>query len=219
MSQSKVSIRKIEDTIDEILKKREFQGDNENKPISKMISRLWDSIKEWVENLFFKENQTELHLRTDRFGPVVQNGLKIVLIVLAAVCLFFIIRLAVKKLYLQGKPKRNRELGVSDFLDDPQKAFGKVNAMIAKNEYTEAMRYLFISVLFKLHHMKVIKIEKWKTNRMYIQEIQSGKKDLADSMKHFTDLFNECCYGGKTVGEEQIRLWMDFYRELEVGEA
>ncbi|HEY8500039.1 MAG TPA: DUF4129 domain-containing protein, partial [Clostridia bacterium] len=88
----------------------------------------------------------------------------------------------------------------------------------AKKDYTNAFRYLFICVLLKFHKSKIIFIEKWKTNRAYIREIKAADSRLADQVNEFSLLFNACCYGGRAISENQINIWLDFFKSLEEDE-
>jgi hypothetical protein len=72
--------------------------------------------------------------------------------------------------------------------------------------------------LLKFHKSKIIYIEKWKTNRAYIREINAADNKLADQMYEFSLLFNACCYGGRAISENQINVWLDFFKSLEEDE-
>jgi len=216
------SVKIIKEKINEILSRREFRKPNEKNPVSDMINRLWESIKEWIESILFKAGRPEREFSIEiGFIPVwVQNVLKIFLIVIAVIILFFVIRAVIRKVYFRTGAKRLKPSNpkAADFLDNPDLAFEMVKDLIAKKDYTNAFRYLFICVLLKFHKRKIIYIEKWKTNRAYIREINAADNKLADQMNEFSLLFNACCYGGRVIGEDQIDVWLDFFKGLEEDE-
>jgi hypothetical protein len=56
------SVKFIKEKINEILSRREFQKPNEKNPVSDMINRLWESIKEWIESILFKTGKPKRNL-------------------------------------------------------------------------------------------------------------------------------------------------------------
>ena len=216
------SVKFIKEKINEILSRREFQKPNEKNPVSDMINRLWESIKEWIESILFKTGKPkkEFSIETDFIPAWAQNVLKISLIVIAVVIVFILLRAVIRRLYFKARTKRLKpsDPKASDFLDNPDLAFERVKELLAKKDYTNAFRYLFICVLLKFHKSKIIYIEKWKTNRAYIREINAADNKLADQMYEFSLLFNACCYGGRAISENQINVWLDFFKSLEEDE-
>ena len=216
------SVKIIREKINEILSRREFRKPNEKNPVSDMINRLWESIKEWIESILFKagRHKRDFSIEIDFIPAWAQNVSKISLIVFAVILLFFIIRAVIRKVYFNAGAKRHgtSEPKAADFLDNPDLAFEKVKELIAKKDYSNALRYLFICVLIRFHKSKIIHIEKWKTNRVYIREIKASDSRLAEHMNKFSLLFNACCYGGRVISENQINVWLDFFKSLEEDE-
>jgi hypothetical protein len=214
------SVKFIKEKINEILSRREFQKPKENNPLSDMIKRLWESIKEWIESILFKDGrpEREFSIVTESIPIWVQNVFRILLIVIAVIILFIVIKAVIRRVYFKIGKKGLSDPKAVDFLDNPGLAFERVKELLAKKDYTNAFRYLFICVLLKFHKSKIIYIEKWKTNRAYIREINAADNKLADQMYEFSLLFNACCYGGRAISENQINVWLDFFKSLEEDE-
>ncbi|HAA26211.1 MAG TPA: hypothetical protein DCE11_08895 [Ruminiclostridium sp.] len=209
-------VKIIKEKINKILSRREFQNPGKKNPLSDLINRLWESIKEWIYSILFKDRlpRKEFGIKIDTVPVWVQNVLKILLIVAAVIVVFIITRAVIKRVYFKAGKKERRNPKAADFLDNPDLAFEKVKDLIEKKDYTNAFRYLFICVLLKFHKRRIIHIEKWKTNRAYIREINTADNKLAAQMNEFSLLFNACHYGGRAVSENQLNVWLDFFESL-----
>lgn len=210
------SVKIIKEKINEILSRREFQKPKENNPLSDMIKRLWESIKEWIESILFKDGrpEREFSIVTESIPIWVQNVFRILLIVIAVIILFIVIKAVIRRVYFKIGKKGLSDPKAVDFLDNPGLAFERVKDLIAKKDYTNALRYLFICVLLKFHKSKVIHIEKWKTNRTYIREISVNAPEVSEQIRELSVIFNGCCYGNRTIDADCINRWFDFYKNL-----
>jgi len=178
-----------------------------------MINQIWESILEWVRGLFKnRQPQRQSRFNPNQFSQNVELILKIALIVLAAVVLFIVIRLVIKRIYLPGKMKKSKIPKAHEFLENPESALEKMKSLMDKGLFNEAMRYLFVAVLLELHDRKIIKIEKWKTNRIYMREITASSPQLVPPMRELSAVFNGCCYGNRNIDEECMNTWLQFYR-------
>ena len=72
---------------------------------------------------------------------------------------------------------------------------------------------LYVALLLELHQRKVLRIEKWKTNRAYLREIAANNPEILSHMKELTGVFNACCYGNKEIDEACMNIWFQFYIE------
>lgn len=206
-----VTEQKIRKTVEQILGRKEFQQTGKESPIAEMIQQIWDSILEWVRGLFEGKRTERQFQYNPEFNQSVETVLKIVLIVLGAVALFIIIRLVVRRIYITRKPKNSKIPKAHEYLKNPDLAMDKMKELMAQGLFTEALRFLFVAVLLELHRRKILKIEKWKTNRIYMREIALADSDLAPKMRELSMLFNACCYGGRTIDEACLNTWLQFY--------
>lgn len=211
MPQNEARDQKIRETVEEILKRKEFQQADDKNPIADMIKQVWESIIEWVQGLFENRHPRREVQFNDLFNQNIQTVLKIVLIVLAAILLFFLIRFILPRIILAGKAKKNKVPKAHDYLENPDLAVEKMKSLMEQGQYTEAMRFLFIAVLLEFHKRKIIHLEKWKTNRVYMREIVLNSPELTIPMRELSTVFNALCYGRRTIDEVCMSTWFNFY--------
>lgn len=205
--------QKIRKTVEEILKRKEFQQTGDKNPIADMIKQIWESILEWIQGLFKdRRPQRQFRYNPEQFNQNVETILKIVLVVLAAILLFVLIRLVIRRIYLPGKARKTKIPKAHEYLENPDLAMDRMNSLIEQGLYTEALRFLFVAVLLEFHQQKILKVEKWKTNRIYLREITNNSPRLASPMKELSAVFNACCYGNRTIDAECMNTWLEFYR-------
>lgn len=203
--------QQIRETVEKILRRKEFQQTDQKNPLMEMIQQIWESILEWIQGLFERRMPEVQYEPNPQFNRNIETVLKIVLIILAATALFFIIRLVVRRVYFSRKLKSEKIPKAHEYLENPGLAQDKMKELMEQGLFTEALRFLFVAALLELHRRKIIKIEKWKTNRIYMREIASANAELVPPMREFSALFNACCYGGRTVDEACINHWLEFY--------
>lgn len=213
MLTNELNEQEIRNILDRILKRREFHKSGEKNPILELISNIWEAIQDWIRQLFkYNKPNREIQISPNfLINSSVQAVLKILLILIASLLLFLLIRYVIKRVYLPRKIKELQVPNAHDYLTRPGEAMEKYYQYMASGDYSEALRFLFIAVLLELDRRKIIKIEKWKTNRMYIREIGLKDKELIMPMKKFSTLFNACCYGNRTVDEVSVKEWFEFY--------
>lgn len=215
-----VSDQAIRDTLFEILKRREFNQTTEESPVNKALRQMIEGIWEWIKQLFQKYSpKRPLQFDPDTFNTELITVLKIVLIAAAAVFLFFIIRIIIKRVYIPIKRKKGSAYDANEYLEKPDEVLSRIKELMAQKEYTMAFCFLFVAVLLELDKKKILKIEKWKTNRMYIREIKQNAVEMFETMREFSASFNRCCYGGRKMDEDGIKTWYDFFisiREAEI---
>jgi hypothetical protein len=201
-------IRRI---VEEILRRREFRQTNNRNPIADMVRQVWDSILEWIRELFaHKQPQRNIQYF---LNPRMQSFLKIALIALASTLLFIIIGFTIKRFYLPVK-RKSTVPRTSDYVENPELALEKMKTLISEKNYKQALRFLFINFLLLFHKNKIIHIEKWKTNRTYIREISVNAPEVSEQIRELSVIFNGCCYGNRTIDADCINRWFDFYKNL-----
>jgi hypothetical protein len=219
MQTNEINEEKIREIVNSILSRREFNNDKTESPLLEAIGRIWETIQDWIKELFQRRTQNrEVQFNPNLYNSSLQTILKILLILITAVLVIVLIRLIIKRLYLPHKIKKSHVPKVYDYLDKPDEAMEKFHFHMDAGEYSKALRLLFVAVLLELNKRKIIKIEKWKTNRIYIREISLSDIALAIPMQEFTTLFNACCYGKKDIDEASVKKWLDFYNNQKAQE-
>lgn len=212
MQTDRITEQQIRDMLQEILKRREFHSDSNQNLIVKLMNSIWEAIQEWIrEILGYKQPDFGIQLNPDFDNSVLRTATRILLISFAVVLLFFLARVIKKKIYLGRRIKTSDIPDAHDFLNKPGQAMDNYYRYMSSGDYSRALRYLFVALLLEFDRRKMIKIEKWKTNRMYIREIGLKNKALISPMQEFTALFNECCYRNKNIDESSVEKWFEFY--------
>ena len=176
------------------------------------MNSIWEAIQEWVRQLLqYRQPDREIRINPDINNPVLQTVLKILLILIAAVLVFLLARLIIKKVYLTGKIRRLKTPEAYDYLTKPDEAIETYYGYMSAGEYPMALRFLFIALLLELDKRKIIKIEKWKTNRIYIRNRTQGQNPGLAYLQEFSTLFNACCYGNMDIDEASVDKWFKFY--------
>jgi hypothetical protein len=213
MFQNESKENQIRKAVEDILKRKEFQQTDERNPIADMIRQIWDSFLEWARGLFKKRAGREVQFNPSEFSQNIDTVLKIALIILAVILLFIIIRLLIKKVYLPGKVRKNKIPKPHEYLENPDLAEEKMRSLMEQGRFNEALRFLYVALLLELHQRKVLRVEKWKTNRAYLREIAANNPEILSPMKELTGVFNACCYGNKEIDEACMNIWFQFYIE------
>lgn len=204
----------IRDNLNKILSRREFtQAPGEN-PVANAVRRFIDAFLEWVRQLFQRYNPDwNLHFNQE-FNNELINVLKFLLIAAGVIIVFFIVRFIITKVYLPARMKRNKIPDACDYLDKPDEVLEKIGYYMTQREYTKALCFLFVAVLLELNKKAVIKIEKWKTNRLYIMEVRRNAGEYLAPMQEFSAVFNRCRYGGREADETAVNTWYEFFMKL-----
>jgi len=204
----------IRDNLDKILSRREFTQTSGENPVAGAFRRFIEATWEWIRKLFQKYNPNLDLQFGQEFNNSFINILKILLITAGAVFAFFVIRLIIIKIYLPARMKRAKIPDASDYLDRPDEVLENIRLYMAKKEYTKALCFLFVAVLLELNKKAIIKIEKWKTNRIYIMEVRRNAGEYLAPMQEFSSIFNRCRYGGREADEMAVNTWFEFFLKL-----
>jgi len=204
----------IRDNLNKILSSREFVQPSSENPFSNAIDGLLESIWEWIKQLFRRYlPERSLHIDPS-FNNELVSVLKVILGAAGVFLVFLIIRLVIKRVYMPAKRKRSKLPNVIDYVERADEVLEKIQALIEQKEYTAALCFLFIAVLLEFNKKRIIKVEKWKTNRVYIREIKQNASEFLVQISEFSTIFNRCCYGGRVADETVINTWFEFFLKL-----
>lgn len=74
-----------------------------------------------------------------------------------------------------------------------------------EENWKEGARHLFLALLFYCHTKKWIKVEKWKTNGEYAQELRVSQPNLLKIFAEGAHVYDEVWYGKKTIDASAFR--------------
>ncbi|BAM46715.1 MAG: hypothetical protein GX972_03320 [Amphibacillus sp.] len=179
-------------TLEKILNSKEYQAyyqDNRN-----ILQRIWDYIKEWVLELINKwfDGLTPSSSVGDLIVAVI-----LIVLMLVVVCLAIYL---IRNFHRSKQLKRHQPLkeitinGVSileyqNLLEEAE----------LKHNYQASVRFQFLILLYELDQMQWLKVERWKTNWDYYQEIKSMSREKAEQFYQLAIYFEATTYGNRQV--------------------
>jgi hypothetical protein len=172
----------------EILRRPEFQWQEEQQPLQ--APNWLVQIEEWLAQL-----SSHLLNATFRYGRV---PLIVAAALLFVFSLFFISRglsrSLVREAQLATEDNGNDELLTS------KGAFKRAETLSMQGDYRNAIRYLYLSSLLVLDEQGLMRYDRSRTNREYLQSI-SSKPELAKPLRAVIDVFDRVWYGFEGVDE------------------
>lgn len=75
--------------------------------------------------------------------------------------------------------------------------------------YTDAVRHTFLSLLLYFHETGRLKARNWKTNWEYLTELQQVDRQLADSFHQLAFVFDEVVYGERILEKDEYIHYRD----------
>jgi flagellar basal body-associated protein FliL len=125
--------------------------------------------------------------------------LQIIAIVLILTIIGLIIYFTAKKLTRSRRIRQEEDALLLNILKDADEVYKKAFDYYNKGDYTQGLRFLYISLLIRFNKLNIIRINKAKTNKQYLKEIGENKPEFYEVMAEFTLVFNMHWYGGKNA--------------------
>jgi len=150
----------------------------------------------------------------------IQSGtfiIEIICIVLIIAFLAAIIFFIFKGLRKSRRMKEKDDTVLLTSLKDPETVESKALEYADKGDYRQAIRLLYISMLLRFNEDNIIKIDKSKTNKQYLIEMQINGFEKYDLVTEFTEIFNRCWYGNRNLQKEKFDYWFGNYTKLTRG--
>ncbi|HEX3029207.1 MAG TPA: hypothetical protein VHT34_07865 [Clostridia bacterium] len=211
----------INGRIKDILSSAEFSLSDKKagKTIGQIISDALKDFWNWLTGKLSKDiGRVAPSKRSSSAGDTIGA---ILLIVLKLFCFFFIIAFlgAVIFFVFKGfsRSKKIRRFQDSELLyslKDPESLENKALEYADKGQFRLAVRYMYISMLLYLNESNIIKIDKSKTNKQYLNEIRINDAKKFDLAYAFTSEFNRSWYGNRELDKERFEYWHKNYNLL-----
>ena len=208
---SEAGIERAGEIIDEIMSGSEFNRSGSRvdvswlRPILEWISDIYQKVMEWLQRLLER-----LFSRINFAGlGAAANGARIAAtIVIAVLVLLLVIGLTVIiiRLVKNKKPKRDAitEEDLLEFSETPDLALELAEKYRVAGDYRMSYRYLFINLLTEFNRREVVRIAKYKTNRMYRREAVSSGKVQNGEISPFFSSFDTVWYGFRNLPEDEL---------------
>ncbi len=204
----------VKDALSRILASGEFGEKTKSKSF---LEILHDKFIEFVKSIWEKLNITnklESVFSGSKVSKEVMFVLQIIAIVLILAIIGLIIYFAAKKLTRSRKVRQEEDALLLNILKDPDEVYKKAFDYYNSGDYTQGLRFLYISLLIRFNDLNIIRINKAKTNKQYLNEIKENKHEVYDVMVEFTQVFNRHWYGGKNADKATFVNWNEVYSNL-----
>ncbi len=196
--------------VQEILNRPEFKPKNQNKVVA-FIKGIWDGVR----NFFSEMLEAVRRLLGKLFGSTTQGSvLSIVFVLLILAAIGFLVVRAVRK----ARPRRRRpkkrtilgeEIDVGATADElAERAYAAARA----GDFRNAVRKLYIALLYDLSERRLIELEESATNHEYLTRL-SGKGALTTAMAYMTDRFDYFWYGMFPTSGDDFSAYQARYKE------
>lgn len=191
------------DPLEDILKRPEFQwGEERAAETPDWLQQLFDAYAAFMERLAFAVQNTIYYGRVP-------------LMIAAAVLLTFgllhisrnLSRSLVREAELAG------EDGGDDALLTSKGALQRAQMLSNQGDYRNAVRYLYLSSLLVLDERGLLRYDRSRTNREYLQSV-SSKPQLATPLHDVIEVFDRVWYGFESVDEQTYQSYLKHVDEL-----
>jgi hypothetical protein len=185
------------DELQNILDDREYtvyQGDNQG-----FFQRIWENIRDtvidWLNNLF-PEYQV-----SQGSGTIITVFLVILGLAALAIVLFLVSRNMInKRKFANQKPLQHlaeKDWSYREHLVESQK-------QEEAEDYSLAVRHLFLALLLYFHEKEWLQARKWKTNWEYYEELLKVNKEWAEQFYSLALKFDEAAYGEREIQQKEF---------------
>lgn len=135
-------------------------------------------------------------------------------VLVIAISVFIIVYYASKSFKMGVRLKKDRDNQLLVLLKEPDEIERKAVEYYNKGDLQQALRFLYIALLIKLNQLDLIRIDKAKTNRQYLNELAAAGYPFIDIIQDFTRAFNEHWYGNKALSGDKFRSMYSKYNFL-----
>lgn len=206
--------QQVKDKLARILASEEFKEES-----SAFMERLADQIKDVLE--YIKEKLSSMRPKAkggskpgyiSKELPVVDtfvsDGIILGILALIGVLLH-------KEFYKSRQIAAQHNELLVKLQNKPDEVKQRIQELYEQQHFREAFRYTYLALLIDLNKMGFLRIDKSKTNRQYMRELRASGYKSYDTVRSFTDAFNEYWYGKKELSKEVFEGWQTEYHSLQ----
>lgn len=190
-------------TLQSILKRPEFQWNQQPSPFDQWWNDLMAKINNWLHSIF-GDNQISIPIP---FGDLIA----IVSVVLLALVLLYIFRSLFGDLIFETALDDEHMAG--DELLTAESALQKAKQISKGGDYRTAVRYLYLSSLLTLDERGLLRFDRSKTNREYLRSV-AGFPQLSAPLRDVIDVFDRVWYGFQALDENDFEHYVQKVDEL-----
>jgi hypothetical protein len=217
ISNSIHSDEEIRTTIEKVISKKEFI-----KKEDKFYDKLLEAIQKFLNKLNIeKENELPWNQiqnsNENSYLNILKRGFIMVLIITIIIFTLFLIYKNFFKLKKVRVVIDSNNEDIITVYNDSSILYKKAEEYYDNSDFKNGIRYLYLALLVNLDNRNIIILNKGKTNREYLLEIDSKGEFLYDNFQKFTNFFNLVLYGKKNIidginKEDEFQYWKRQYK-------
>ncbi|WP_261304144.1 hypothetical protein [Paenibacillus andongensis] len=159
------------------------------------------SFWEWVRPLFRKIRSLLPDFQvSDSLTDWLTVGVVVTLLGIAAFAIYWF----VKQIVWQKRIRSEAYLPVGEISRSYRFYWQQAAELRGTGDFREGVRSVFLSLLFFMEAKRMIRVEKWKTNWEYVEELRGSASSLVPLFHDSSVLFERIWYGKEVVTEEQF---------------
>ncbi|WP_189011841.1 DUF4129 domain-containing protein [Paenibacillus marchantiophytorum] len=159
------------------------------------------SFWSWLKPLFRKLRSL---LPDFKVSDSVTNGLTIAVMIVLLGIAAFAIYWFLKQLIWQKRVKSVTYLPEGEISRSYSYYWKQAEELRGSGHWREGVRSVFLTLLFFMETEHMIRVEKWKTNWEYAEELKASQSLLIPLFEDSSLLFDRIWYGQEAVTEEQF---------------
>lgn len=199
--------------ISDILARPEFQtAKKEKTPFEKLREWLADQFVKWISRI-----APGADVKSEKYAAILRIVLYVVIGAGIAWLGWILYRRFLKRERVEETDKGRRVI-LGEVLDEKttvEELMGEAAKYAQAGDYRQAIRKVYIALLYDMDKREVIRIEPSLTNREYLRAVRAQVK-LYPPMRDMTDRFDLIWYGQGTVGAGEYDEFVARYREASV---
>jgi hypothetical protein len=186
--------------LEEILSRAEFREPGENgvaRFMRELRERIGRALQTLLEALFGSER-----------GAAFDSGLRIVVLAAGGVALLLLVRAVAQALARRKRPAKRKKKGKKSVLGEEIEEtttaadiVTSARALAARGEHREAVRKLFVALLYQLDERGLVRLRAEATNREYVALVRDVAR-LYPIMGTLADTFDRVWYGHEEIDRE-----------------
>lgn len=190
-----ISLQDDKEQLLQILKQEEYTAYEAKKNGS-----LWS----WLEPVFRKIRSLLPHFEvSESVTDWLTIGIAILLLGIAAFAIYWFL----KQIIWQKRVRSETFLPQGEVSRSYRYYWQQASDFKGIGDWREGVRSVFLSLLFYMEDARLIRVEKWKTNWEYAEELRGTASSLVSLFQESSLLFERIWYGQEAVTEQQF-IWL-----------
>lgn len=187
-----ISWQDDKEQLQQILEKEEYTAYETRKDgsIWAWLEPVWRKIKSWLPDFKVSDSVTDW----------MTAGVAILLIGLVGFAIYWF----VKQIVWQKRIRSETYLPEGEISRSYRYYWEQATELRAAEAWREGVRAVFLSLLFYMEDARMIRVEKWKTNWEYAEELERSASSLVPLFHESSLLFERIWYGKESVTEGQF---------------